>query len=311
MKKIVLTSSVAFLTFASFLVYADGAYENPGLSAYLAQKPELPVPPKFDFPFPEGVYVSGTAGTGQIKSLRVVNSANQELTNLSNRKSVTQGGVSIGYLFKEAGWFNQVDIQYIGRNNVNYVGYNPQTGNILNATIKSQTGMAKLYSTLNIGSSIFPYVYAGAGVYHNRAPATLTFPNGTSLELSNATVFNPQQTIVDTSTTTNTSSLVNDFGQTVVINNTSNVFTTGYEKPKNSRQGAAGCAGLGVRFRFSRQIMVDFNYEYTYIGKVRSWNVFSPNSSFPVLTLNGDKMSAQAVNLTFIFQPWGYLTNPD
>lgn len=318
MKKIVFTSFIALLALASS-IYADGDYENPELSAYMAEKGELPPPPKLEFPFPEGVYVGATIGGGKNNPIRIVDQLGTQLTILpppNKKNSVKRGGVSIGYLFSEAGWFNQLDIQYITRNAINYSAAKqnncilPGLGCTLNTSVKTQTGMARLYSTLNIGYSLFPYIFGGVGIYHNKAPATLTLTNGQVIQLTNSTTL-PQTIINNTSTTTNTNTFVNDFGQMVTVNNVSNTFTTGTKRTKPSRTGAAGSIGAGIRFRVSPHIMLDINYEYAYLGKVLNWNVLQPGSTNFISSFKGDKLNGQSINASILFQPWGFASEGD
>lgn len=343
MKKIILASF--FLLALASSTYAEEEYEeypeeykNPGLSAYMAERAELPPPPKLEFPFPEGVYVSGTVGSGKVRRMRIRDQVGREFEVSKTRDHVTQGGVSIGYLFREAGWFNQLDIQYMIRNNISFQGVRNCTvgginGNcILNTSLKNQTGIARLYSTLNIGHSIFPYVFVGAGAYHNKAPATLTLPNGNIIPLPSASDFPnftfdttiPNGFVVDETIIGN-----NVVDRTVIGNNVlntglvaANSLTGGLfpglttTNPRRHRVGATGSVGLGFRFRLSSKIMLDLNYEYVHLGKVQNWHLIRRpgvinNTNFVNRTFSGDRLNSQAINLSVLFQPWGFVLEAD
>lgn len=330
LKKITFTS-FALLTLACS-AYAEGEYENPGLSAYMAEKAELPPPPKLEFPFPEGVYVGATIGSGKIKPMRIEDQAGRQLetTNQSKKTSVAHGGVSIGYLFKEAGWFNQIDLQYINRKAVTYEA---TTNNCifigksctLNTSVRTQTGMVRLYSTLNIGHSIFPYMFAGVGFYHNKAPATLTLPNGrviplfinTNNDAANTTIIN-NTNIANGGVFVEETIVENVGGQTLLVNDilvndfANNTFTTNNtRRQKPSRFGGAGSIGAGMRLRVSPHIMLDVNYEYTYLGKTQDWHVPRRLGARRTTVFKGDKLNGQSINLSIILQPWGFASEGD
>ena len=159
LKKIVFTSSLTLLALASpaYGVDDDEYFENPGLSAYMAEKTELPPPPKIEFPFPEGLYIGVVAGGGKINSVDIKNrTENIEFrrTNQSKTKVIGQGGASLGYLFRESGWFNQIEIQYMNRGNFVYKGVGP-FGTLLILPLKIKRAWQK-YTLPKYRSLYFP-----------------------------------------------------------------------------------------------------------------------------------------------------------
>ncbi len=327
MKKIALSTSIALLALGSTAHAGGESYENPGLAAYLAERPDLPPPPKLKFPFPQGVYFGVTGGAERLSSVKLENEFDREKPQINSRKTLTRAGASVGYLFREAGWFNQLEIEYMGRNKYTYEAkfrarpFRYRLGpEILNTHISVQTVMAKLYSTINIGHHIFPYGYLGIGGAYTKAPATLTrnictgskkkrrcrpqtIPLISTSNSNNSGSFNPfdNDLIFFDNTTVNN-------GQLILLDDTAPFFDN-TRKTRNSRGSFAASAGVGVRFRLTYQFMVDLSYEFAYLGNTQSWGIPPRNRNFtanPLRVFKGSNLNSQSFNVSILFQPWGF-----
>lgn len=154
------------------------------MASYTAYRPKLLPTPTIFLPWPQGVYFSVKAGTSGSAGFTVTDISQPPTgaTLVANTNSQTSGapwGGSIGYLFRESGAFDRVEIEYLQRPKFSYqstpifVG----TDSSINATVNSQTLLAKTTFSFDIGRIIFPYALIGAGAAMGKSSLTASVTN--------------------------------------------------------------------------------------------------------------------------------------